>query len=64
MDFYRIRQRSTKGGDIELVPDFQIIESRDLMVQGKAFYAIWNEELGLWSNDEQDALYFQLCPPP
>ena len=54
MDFYRIRQRSTKGGDIELVPDFQIVESRDLMVQGKAFYAIWNEQTGLWSTNEYD----------
>lgn len=27
------------------------------MIRGGDFYAIWIEELGLWSTDEQDALY-------
>ena len=26
------------------------------MIRGGDFYAIWNEEKGLWSTDEQDAL--------
>ena len=26
------------------------------MIRGGDFYAIWMEDLGLWSNDEQDAL--------
>src|SRR4029077_11284255 len=28
--------------------------SQDLMVQGRTFYAIWDEEKGLWSRDEYD----------
>jgi energy-coupling factor transporter ATP-binding protein EcfA2 len=54
MDFYRIRVNETKDGRFELYPDFKIGRSKDLMVQGKTFYAIWDEENGLWSRDEYD----------
>ena len=54
MDFYRIKERSVKKGLVEIYPDFRICRSKDLMVRGKAFYAIWDEEAGLWSTDEYD----------
>lgn len=54
MDFYQIRTRETKDGAMELYPDFVIGRSKDLMVQGRTFYAIWDEEKGLWSRDEYD----------
>lgn len=54
MDFYRIRERSTKKGVTEVYPDFIVKRSQDLMVRGKSFYAIWDEEAGLWSKDEYD----------
>ena len=54
MDFYRIKERSTKSGVIEIYPDFKVGRSKDLMVRGKSFYAIWDEERGLWSTDEYD----------
>src|SRR4051794_31860702 len=54
MDFYQIRVRETKEGQLELYPDFIVGRSQDLMVQGRAFYAIWDEERGLWSRDEYD----------
>ena len=54
MDFYQIKERSLKNGVIEIYPDFKICRSRDLMVRGKSFYAIWDEEAGLWSTDEYD----------
>ena len=54
MDFYKIRERSTKRGYIEVYPDFTVGRSRDLMVRGKSFYAIWDEEAGMWSTDEFD----------
>jgi hypothetical protein len=54
MDFYRIRERVGKGGDIDVVPDFKVVRSKDLMVRSRAFYAIWDEERGLWSTDEYD----------
>jgi len=54
VDFYTIKQRSTKNGTIELYPDFVVRRSRDLMVRGKSFYAIWDDGQGLWSTDEYD----------
>lgn len=54
MDFYQIRERSTKRGTIEVYPDFTVGRSRDIMVRGKSFYAIWDEEAGMWSTDEFD----------
>ena len=54
MDFYQILSKETKDKGIELYPDFIVGRSQDLMVQGRTFYAIWDEEKGLWSRDEYD----------
>lgn len=54
LDFYRIKERSTKNGVIEIYPDFKVCRSKDLMVRGKSFYAIWDDQKGLWSTDEYD----------
>lgn len=56
IDFLLISTRSTKRGTIEIYPKFIIKKSADLMIRGGDFYAIWVEEKGLWSTDEQDAL--------
>ncbi len=56
IDFLMISTRSTKRGIIEIYPKFIIKKSSDLMIRGGDFYAIWMEERGLWSTDEQDAL--------
>ena len=56
LDFLMISSRSTKRGVIEIYPKFIIKRSNDLMIRGGDFYAIWMEELNLWSTDEQDAL--------
>lgn len=53
MDFYKIKDKNTRNG-ITVFPAFQITKSKDVMIQGKSFYAIWNEETGLWSKDEFD----------
>jgi len=37
-----------------MFPDWIIGRSKDLMVRGKSFYAIWDEKKGLWSTDEYD----------
>jgi energy-coupling factor transporter ATP-binding protein EcfA2 len=53
MDFYQIYTREVqKTKDIEIYPDFKVGRSKDLMVRGRSFYAIWDEEAGLWSTDE------------
>ena len=54
MDFYQILSKETKNKGMELYPDFIVKRSQDLMVQGRTFYAIWDEEKGLWSRDEYD----------
>lgn len=54
MDFYQVKERSTKNGVIEIYPDFKVCRSKDLMVRGKSFYAIWDEEKNIWSTDEYD----------
>ena len=52
MDFYKFRLRETKNGTTELYPGFVVGRSTDLMVRGGQFYAIWDENEGLWSTDE------------
>ena len=54
MDFYSIKQRSTKRGVTDIYPEFRVCRSKDLMVRGKAFYAIWDKDRGMWSTDEYD----------
>ena len=39
---------------MELYPDFKVGRSKDLMVRGRSFYAVWDEEASLWSTDEYD----------
>lgn len=56
IDFLMISTRGTKRGVIEIYPKFIIKKSSDLMIRGGDFYAIWLEDRGLWSTDEQDAL--------
>ena len=55
VDFFTISTRNKKGV-LEIYPKFIICKSSDLMIRGGDFYAIWLEELGLWSTDEQDAI--------
>lgn len=56
LDFLIISTRSTKRGTMEIFPKFVIKKSKDLMIRGGDFYAIWIEDRALWSTDEQDAL--------
>lgn len=56
LDFLIISTRTTKSG-VEVFPRFRIYpKSQDLMVRGGDFYAVWIEELGMWSTDENDVL--------
>lgn len=54
MDFYQIKERSIKKGETEIYPDFKVCRSKDLMIRGKSFYAIWDENQQIWSTDEYD----------
>ena len=57
LDFLKISTREKRQGVTEIYPIFIINnKSSDLMIRGGDFYAIWVEELGLWSTDEQDVI--------
>ena len=56
LDFFTIATRTTKNGKTEVYPKFIMRKSEDLMIRGGDFYAVWNEDKGLWSTDEQDVI--------
>ena len=56
IDFLMVSVRITKTGVKEIYPKFIVKKSKDLMIRGGDFYAIWIEERGLWSTDEDDAV--------
>lgn len=56
LDFLMISTKTPKKGQLDVYPKFVIKNSKDLMIRGGDFYAIWVEERGLWSTDEQDAV--------
>ncbi len=56
IDFLMVSTRSPKKGIVEIYPKFIIKKSSDLMIRGGDFYAVWVDERGMWSTDEQDAL--------
>lgn len=57
VDFLIISVRTTSKGSIEIYPKFKLYpKSQDLMIRGGDFYAVWLEDLGLWSTNEDDAL--------
>lgn len=56
IDFLMISTRAGKKGVVEIYPKFIIKKSSDLMIRGGDFYAVWLEDQGRWSTDEQDAL--------
>lgn len=55
VDFMIISTKA-KDGKLEVRPKFIIKKSKDLMIRGGDFYAIWLEEKGIWSQEEDDAL--------
>lgn len=55
LDFMTVAKRTTKNS-VEVSPKFIMKKSKDLMIRGRDFYAIWDEEKKMWSLDEQDAV--------
>lgn len=52
-DFMSVCVSSGKNG-IEIFPKFLVISPKDLMIRGGDFYAVWCEDKGLWSTNEDD----------
>lgn len=53
LDFVSIKYKK-RNGQIIVYPEFKAKRSKDLMIRGREFYAIWNEEAGYWSKDEYE----------
>lgn len=58
LDFVQIRSSTRVSGKkgleettVTVYPEFIVGPSDDLMVRGGSFYAVWDEEAGLWSTD-------------
>lgn len=56
VDFLRISTRPGKKGAVEIFPKFIVGPSKDLMIRGRDFYAVWLEDKGVWSTDENDVI--------
>lgn len=55
LDFVEIRQTEKKTNEITVWPDFITYKSKDLMIRGGGFYAVWVEEENLWSTSAYKA---------
>ena len=49
LDFYSIVVEEIKPGKYEIRPEFYVRPSKDLMVRGGEFYAVWDETANLWN---------------
>ena len=56
LDFVKVNARKLKNGTHEIAPKFIAMKSKDLMIRGRDFYAIWNEDTNMWSTDEDDVI--------
>ena len=56
MDFFKVSESIEKNGTLVLYPEFIVGKTKDIMVRGKNFYAIWDEEKGMWSKDPYDVV--------
>jgi energy-coupling factor transporter ATP-binding protein EcfA2 len=54
VDFYTKQIKELKDGTLQIRPDWKVGRSNDLMTRGGSFYAIWDEQKGLWSTDIYD----------
>ena len=57
MDFFTIKKKYVSARKMnEIYPAFKTGGFKDIMVRGKAFYAIWDEEKKIWSTNEFDVV--------
>lgn len=55
LDFMTISEKTSKKANVtEVSPKWILKKSKDLMIRGRDFYAIWDEDQKLWSTDEDD----------
>ena len=54
--FFKVRYEQVKKGVFHILPEFINDKCDDLMCRGGDFYAVYNEETGLWSNSLSDVV--------
>ena len=52
LDFLEPRVRMKRDGSVEIVPNFIIEASKDIMIKGHNFYCIWDEDNHIWTTSE------------
>lgn len=57
MDFFTAKVKSVNNIPT-IYPDFKVNRLNDFMIRGRSFYAVWDEEKGLWSREEIDVRRF------
>lgn len=56
-DFCTIEVALKARGGYEVYPEFEVSsKSKDLMIRGSDFYAVWDEETKMWSRSEQTVI--------
>lgn len=53
LDFMTVSTKTNKNS-VDVSPKFKMMKSKDLMIRGRDFYAIWDEDRKMWSTDEDD----------
>ena len=58
LDFLKISTKvDSKKKRIDISPNFVVsTKPNDLMIQGKDFYAVWDDKLKMWQKDEQSVI--------
>ena len=56
LDFLIISVSDLKKDGIEIKPKFRVTRSKDLMIKGGDFYAVYNEVTGFWTTDQDDLI--------
>ena len=52
MDFYKVKVKKRRDGTVEVYPEFYgNEESKDLMIRGNDFYAVYDEQSGMWKRN-------------
>lgn len=55
-DFFKIVTSEVTKGTYAVYPKFLIKKSKDLMIKGGDFYAVWLYDKNIWSTDEDDVI--------
>lgn len=56
MDFVKAATRAIRSGGIEVYPKFMICPTKDLMIRGRDFYAVWLDREKRWTTDEYEVI--------